>query len=315
MKKPRLACIGDLMLDVVVRPSADLATGTDVPGSVRLRLGGSAGNTCRTFVALGGKAVFVAALGSDSLGRRLGSAMRDAGVTTHLVRVSGPTARLAALVAPTGERSFVTERGVADLLPASALRDAWFARADALHLPAYSLLHPRLSEASLRAASLVRARGGLVSVDLASRAPLLAVGADTGLRAVRACAPDILFANRDEMSALVGARGARKLLDVAPIVVIKLGSAGCRVLWRGTAASAAASAPAAPLDIEVATKPIKATDTTGAGDAFDAGFLFSLLSGGFDRDKPSAAQLRKAALSGHRAAARALSGPRPELAL
>jgi len=308
MKKPRLACIGDLMLDVVVRPTAELATGTDIPGSVRLRLGGSAGNTCRTFVVLGGRAVFVAALGSDSLGRRLDSAMRDAGVTTHLVREPGPTARLAALVAPTGERSFVTERGVADSLSPGALRPRWFARADALHLPAYSLLHPPLSEASLHAASLVRARGGLVSVDLASRAPLLAVGADAGLRAVRAAAPDILFANHDEMSALVGPRGARKLLDVAPIVVVKLGSAGCRVLWRGAAA-------AAPLEIEVATKPIKATDTTGAGDAFDAGFLFSLLSGGFDRDKPSAAQLRKAALAGHRAAARALSGPRPELAL
>jgi sugar/nucleoside kinase (ribokinase family) len=308
MKKPRLACIGDLMLDVVVRPSAELATGTDIPGSVRLRLGGSAGNTCRMFVALGGAATFVGAVGSDPLGRRLAAALADAGVTTHLVGANGLTPRLAALIAPNGERSFITERAVADSLHASDLKQRWFARADALHLPAYSLLHPPLSEASLRAASLVRARGGLVSVDLASRAPLLAVGADAGLRAVRDCAPDILFANRDEMSALVGARGARKLLDVAPIVVVKLGSAGCRVLWRGTAG-------AAPLEIEVATKPMKATDTTGAGDAFDAGFLFSLLSGGFDRDKPSAAQLRKAALSGHRAAARALSGPRPELAL
>ena len=311
MKKPRLACIGDLMLDVVVRPNAELAKGTDVPGSVRLRLGGSAGNTCRTFVALGGAAAFIGAVGSDPLGRRLAAALADAGVTTHLVRVDGLTPRLAALIAPNGERSFITERAVADSLHASDLKQRWFARADALHVPAYSLLHPPLSEASLRAAALVRARGGLVSVDLASRAPLLAVGADAGLRAVRACAPDILFANRDEMSALVGARGARKLLDVAPIVVIKLGSAGCRVLWRGTAGAAGA----APLEIEVATKPIKATDTTGAGDAFDAGFLFSLLSGGFERDKPSAAQLRKAALAGHRAAARALSGPRPELAL
>jgi len=296
------------MLDVVVRPAAELATGTDIPGSVRLRLGGSAGNTCRAFVGLGGKAAFVAAQGSDSLGRLLGSAMRDAGVTTHLVRVPGPTARLAAVIAPNGERSFVTDRGVADALPADALRAGWFARADALHVPAYSLLTAPLSAASLHAASLVRARGGLVTVDLASRAPLLAAGADAGLRAVRACAPDIMFANHDEMSALVGSRGARKLLDVAPIVVVKLGSAGCRVLWRGPTA-------AAPLEIEVATKPIKAADTTGAGDAFAAGFLFSLLGGDFDRHKPSAAQLRKAALAGHRTAARALSGPRPELDL
>jgi sugar/nucleoside kinase (ribokinase family) len=113
---------------------------------------------------------------------------------------------------------------------------------------------------------MVRGRGGLVSVDLASRAPLLAAGADNGLRAVRAVAPDVLFANLDEVAALVGRRGARRLLDVAPAVVVKLGPGGCRVLWRG-------SARRSVLEIEVATKPLTAVDTTGAGDAFDAGFL------------------------------------------
>ena len=67
--------------------------------------------------------------------------------------------------------------------------------------------------------------------------------------------------------------------------------------------------------MEVAAKPLVATDTTGAGDAFDAGFLYSLLVSGFDRSAPSAALLRRAALAGHRSAARLLMRPRPELAL
>jgi sugar/nucleoside kinase (ribokinase family) len=314
MKKPRLVCIGDLMLDVVVRAEVSLEEGTDVPGTVRFRLGGSAGNTCRTFVALGGKASFVGAMGTDPLGRRLDSALRDAGVTARLVRVAGTTPRLAALVAPSGERSFVTERGVADSLAPSALKPAWFARADVLHVPAYSLLRPPLSDSSLRAISLARQNHALVSVDLASRAPLLAVGADTGLRAVRAAAPDVLFANVDEVTALVGRRGAARLLDLAPVVVVKLGQGGCRVLWRGTGARSV-------MEIEVATKPIAAADTTGAGDAFAAGFLYSIVSmasigeGGFDRAAPSSAALRRASLAGHKSAARLLTSRRPELAL
>src|SRR3954453_6990048 len=309
MKKPRLMCIGDLMLDVVVRPDMPLDQGTDVPGTVRLRLGGSAGNTCRTFVSLGGKAGFVCTAGSDGLGKKLVASHRADGGTVPAVTVRGATPRLAAVINPTGERSFVTDRGVADALTVSVLKPTWFKRADALHLPAYSLLREPLSKAALSAASLVHARGGVVSVDLASRAPLLAAGADNGLRAVRAAAPDVLFANVDEVSALVGRRGSRRLLDVAPLVVVKLGASGCHLVWHDGSRSSV-------LEMEVATKPLIATDTTGAGDAFDAGFLYSLLTGGFAPGAPvSAALLRRAALSGHRAAARLLTSRRVEIAL
>jgi len=308
MKKPRIVCIGDLMLDVVVRAATDVEVGTDVPGTVRFRLGGSAGNTCRAFVGLGGKAALVCAAGSDSLGQRLIAAHRKSNVTVHAVKTRGLTPRLTVLVAPSGERSFITERGVADSLATHSLKPGWFARADVLHLPAYSLLNAPLAEACFAASELVRTRGDLVSVDLASRAPLLAAGADTGLRAVRAAAPSVLFANVDEVAALVGRRGARRLLEIAPIVVVKLGPGGCRVLWRGATARST-------LEIEVATKPLVATDTTGAGDAFAAGFLYQLLASGFDPGAPSAAVLRRAALAGHRAAAGILSTPRQELDL
>jgi sugar/nucleoside kinase (ribokinase family) len=165
-----------------------------------------------------------------------------------------------------------------------------------------------VSDASLHAANLVRAKGGLVSVDLASRAPLLAAGADNGLRAVRAASPHVLFANLDEVRALVGRRGARRLLDVAPLIVVKLGPGGCQLVWHNASSRSA-------LEMEVAAKPLVATDTTGAGDAFDAGFLYSLLVSGYDPAAPSAPLLRRAALSGHRAAARLLTSVRSELSL
>lgn len=312
MKKPRLVCLGDLMLDIVVRSGTAVEHGTDVPGTIRFRAGGSAANTCRAFVGLGGGAAFVCAVGDDGLGRRLVAALRAERVRVHDVPVAGPTARLVALVAVGGERSFVTDRGVADMLPAAALKSTWFERADVLHLPAYSLLRPPTSEAALRAVALVRARGRLVSVDLASRGPLAAAGIDHSRRAVRAAAADIIFANADEVAAMVGRRGAPRLLDLAPIVIVKQGAAGCSVLWR-RAPAAGAAAPV--VEIQVATRALGVADTTGAGDAFDAGFLHALVAAGYSGGVPSAAVLRRAALAGHRAAARLLTSRRVELTL
>ena len=76
------------------------------------------------------------------------------------VRVAGArTGRIGVLVEPGGERSFVTERGAALRLRPEDLRPAWFAGADALHLPAYSLLDQPLGEAGMAAAVLAHQLG------------------------------------------------------------------------------------------------------------------------------------------------------------
>ena len=70
----------------------------------------------------------------------------------------------------------------------------------------------------------------------------------------------------------------------------------------------------APLAFEVATTPLDVRDSTGAGDAFAAGFLVAWLESAPDmRNRPSA--LRRAVLSGNRAAARQLTSAPRELSL
>lgn len=306
MKKPRLVSIGDLMLDVVVRAETPTEAGTDVPGSVGFRLGGSAGNTCREWIRLGGTASLVCAVGDDRLGKRLVAAHRREGVKVHAVARTGLTPRLAALIAADGQRSFTTQRGVADSLPPTALKRSWFARASVLHIPAYSLIEAPVRDASSLASSWTHAAGGAVSVDLASHAPLLAAGAERIAAIGRDVRPDFVFGNVDEVNAAV-AGGREKLLDLAPIVVIKLGGQGCRILWRDPLGVEAA------FEIEVPTKHIATDDTTGAGDAFAAGFLHELFQA--SRSRPFSEILRDAANSGHRAAARVLTSRRQELDL
>jgi sugar/nucleoside kinase (ribokinase family) len=304
--KPHLVCLGDLTLDIVVRSQAPVEAGTDVPATISFRAGGSAANSARSFARLGGAAVFIGAIGDDKLGARLTASLRGDGVTVHAVRQRGLSARLLALIDAVGERSFVTDRGVADSLLPRAVKASWLTRADALHLPAYSLLNAPLADAAFEAASRVRARGRLVSVDLASHRPLLAAGRRGATDLIRRAAPDVLFANAREAAALVGAgrAAARRLLDLSPVVVIKFGGQGCRVLSRDA------------VDFDLATKTLAVTDTTGAGDAFDAGFLYSLILGGhLAGGVASAAVLRRAAVAGHRSATRLLTSARAELVL
>jgi sugar/nucleoside kinase (ribokinase family) len=294
------------MLDVVVIPARALESGTDVPGRVALVQGGSAANAARWLGRLGARTSLIAAVGRDAAGRALIEAVRADGVTVHASRIAGVrTGRIGVLVAPGGERSFVADRAAADLLKPGDLRDAWFVGADALHLPAYSLLGTPLGHAGRRAIALARAADAAVSVDLASIGPLLADGRRAAQSLIREIAPDLLFATAAEAEALLGVRAVEGLLDFAATAVVKRGPKGATVLTRvGTER----------IRFEVATEHLEVTDTTGAGDAFDAGFLV-----GWFPPRPAGrslpASLQRAALAGHRAAARQLLAPRPELSL
>ncbi len=303
--------VGDLALDVVVTPERPLETATDVPGTVSLRQGGSAATTARYVALVGGRSTFVTAVGRDAIGRALVSELRQAGVTVRALRVAGARTGRIAVVVSGGERSFVADRGAADSLDADAIRPEWFAPGTALHLPAYSLLGGGLAAASRRAVEETRRRGGVVSVDVSSTGPLLAHGRRGALDLLGAAAPDLLFATAGEARALVGS-ALEDLLRIAPVAIVKRGSAGATVLVRRTDGDRATGDRVVRFD--VATRPLPAGDPTGAGDAFDAGFLVAWLREPAP-SRHSVAVLRRAALAGNAAAGRHLRSRRTELAL
>ena len=303
---PRVTVLGDLMLDVVIMPSRPLERGTDVPGRVALRQGGSAATTARWLARLGIRSTLVTAVGRDVVGRALVDAIHGDKVTIRATRVAGkPTGRIGVVVMAGGERSFVADRGAADELRPADLRGGWFA-ADLLHLPAYSLIGTPLGDAGRRAIELARGRGALISLDLSSAAPLLDSGRRAAHSLVEEASPDLLFSTASEAEAFLGRSDLAGLLDAAPLAIVKRGAGGATVLARGE------NGP--PHRFEVATPAVAAVDTTGAGDAFDAGFLASFLAAPAEtRLRP--APLRRAALAGHRAAARQLTAGLPELSL
>jgi sugar/nucleoside kinase (ribokinase family) len=192
------------------------------------------------------------------------------------------------------------------------LKPEWFDNLDLIHLPAYSLLVEPLGSASARAVELARTRsprGVRVSVDLASVGPLLAHGRREARELIANLRPDLLFATEPEAEALLGRHVPEGLLDLAAVAVIKRGSRGARVYARIDHGQTEAEPP---LQFDIATTPVPSEDTTGAGDAFDAGFIAGWL-GALAGGRTGADALHRAAIAGHRAAARHLRSPRSEL--
>ena len=262
----RVLVIGDVMTDISVEMSGPIAIGSDRRAAIRVQPGGSAAT----------QAIWLAraSLGVDFVGR-VGAADHWAqsalfareGVTPHLAAdPRHETGRLIALVDPSGERSFLTDRGANDALEPSDAPDALIAGADHIHISGYAFFaeSPRAT-----AIGVIRRAGGRpVSVDPGSAGFLREVGAAAFLDWIAGAA--VLFPNAEEAETLAGSADPvvqRAVLTRRfPLVVVKRGAAGAEV-WRG-AEIFHAPAPAA-----------KVVDTTGAGDAFAAAFLAARLGG------------------------------------
>ena len=265
----RVICLGDVMTDVLASLSGPLAIGSDTPSSVRVVGGGSAANTACWLAAAGVSVVFVGRVGDDEAGRAATNALRAAGVALAVtVDPHRPTGTCVVLVSDTGERTMIPDAGANSGLEPGDLPDDLFDGAAHLHVSGYSLLNESTRRAALTAMSRARERQVPVSVDAASAAPIRTVGAEAFLDWVGRVTP--LFANADEAIALTG--------EPDPVTAAKTLSVRCgqTVVKRGADSAIWAVDGTAT---EVPTTPASAADTTGAGDAFAAGFLAAQLGG------------------------------------
>lgn len=235
--------------------------GTDTSCTVLRARGGSAANVAVAAARAGAPAAYVGRVGADEVGDRLVGQLRSAGVEVRGER-AGRTGSIVVLVAPDGERTMLTDRGdAARLGPADA---AWVAGAAVLHVPAYSLADGPIRQTSLDLWRHV-GRGPLRSVDASSTALLDQRGAVWWRNELAALAPDVLFADAAEAAFLGIGDAPPPGLD---LVVLKDGPRPARVLRAG-------SDP-----VEVPAEGVeRVLDSTGAGDAFAAGWLVATIAG------------------------------------
>jgi ribokinase len=239
-----LVCaIGDLLLDVIVRLDGPIAADTDTYGNTAVGAGGQAANVAAWASALGGRGRFVGKRARDPAGRIVAGELAGRGVELAGPEVEGGTGTVVSIAAPDGSRSMLSDRGVAIDLEPDELEPAWLEGCDWLHVPGYSLVRQPLAATATRAAGLAER----VSVDASSVAAIEEVGPELFGELVRDLRPELVFANEAE-AAVLGP------LDGATVVIHDGG--GCRVGGESFAAL--------PADV---------VDTTGAGDAFAAGYL------------------------------------------
>jgi ribokinase len=245
----RVICtLGDLLLDVVVRLDGPIAADTDTYGRTRVGPGGQAANVAAWVAALGGRARFLGKRAADPAGRILAEELRALGVELAGPEVEAGTGTVVSVATPDGARTMLSDRGVSTKLAPRELDHAWLAGCEWLHVPGYSLVRSPLRETALAAAAIAPR----VSVDLSSTAAVEEVGVERFRETLTALGPLVAFANEAEAE-LVGN------LDVETLVV-KRGARGCLVASRGERLEL----PAVEADV---------VDSTGAGDAFAAGFL------------------------------------------
>ncbi|PWF24429.1 carbohydrate kinase family protein [Ancrocorticia populi] len=279
-------CVGTSVVDIPLQPvDRTVFDSVSYPvEDVSMRVGGDALNESIVLSKLGSRVGLVSAVGADAAGEFIIQTAREAGVDVTGVSVQQrlTTSLNVGLVAPDGERTFITNRN----------GSLWKTEESDIDVSGF-LGSPGATEETVVSAPRILAFGSIFNNPLLSGdwiARLFAAAKAVGMTICADMVPsrigaglddiaealgyvDYFFPNEDEVIDLTGARdgaeAAATLLDKGVgTVVLKTGKRGCTLF---TAGQEPISIPAFVRD------DLDAIDTTGAGDNFAAGFIRALV--------------------------------------
>ena len=271
MPRTDVVVLGDVNPDLVLSgAAAGAATGQrEVPvEEATLTVGGSGAIFACGAARLGLGATLIGAIAPDPFGRFMEAELVARGVdTSGLVWRDGSSTGISVIVSSSTDRGIYTAPGAIAFLGIDDVDTARLTAARHVHVAAYFLqrgLQPGLP--SLLATA--RRQGAVTSLD-PNWDP--AERWDGGLSGLLGQV-DVFLPNEAEATRIAGVDdvevAARRLADRAGLVVVKLGGRGAFAVRRDT--PAVRVGPVAGINI---------VDTTGAGDAFDAGFVHATLRG------------------------------------
>ncbi len=233
--------------------------------------GGSAANTIAGLASLGGRGAFIGKVRNDQLGEIFGHDIRSLGITFETTPATDglPTARCLVFISPDAQRTLQTFLGVASELGPEDIDESLIAISRITYLEGYLWDRPRAKEAFVKAARTAHAAGQRVALSLSDpfcvdrhRADFLDLVNDH---------IDILFANEDEIVALYKAHSFDAALQQV--------RGHCEVAALTRSEKGAVVAGDGEVHVIDAEPVAAVVDTTGAGDAYAAGFLFGLTRG------------------------------------
>ena len=233
--------------------------------------GGSAGNTIAGIAMLGGKTAYIGKVADDQLGKIFTHDIRAAGVTYDTPPLKGglPTARSLIFVTPDAQRTMQTFLGACTQLGPEDVNMEHITASQVVYMEGYLWDLPRAKQAMLDAAIKAKESGVKVSLTL-SDSFCVARFRDEFLDLAEKYV-DILFANESEILSLYqtedfdeALQQVRNHCEIAALTRSEKGS----VVVNGN-----------EVHVIDAVKGVKVVDTTGAGDAYAAGFLYAYTQG------------------------------------
>jgi len=256
MKKALI--VGDLAVDIVADFAGRITTGRNILlDNPRIVAAGVAGNMAWYLRQLGVEPQVVGRIGDDSWGTLVREQLREAGIGTELVRTSRlVTGFFLVLVDKKGERTMIGSRSANTELTVSK-EEIVNAHPQWIHVSGYSLLNRNYEETMKTIRSASKELRLPISTDLEG---ISAEGRHIDLEGVT------VFCNEEEFHEYFGTSPQKMVGKTRETIVVKAGPKGCYLM-------------SGPKLIHFPSVAKSVLDTTGAGDAFNAGFLASVLNG------------------------------------
>ncbi len=284
MKLNKILCIGAALNDLLLRESdAFLAgLGNEKGGmtlaekkqldeavnqsneSVESAPGGSACNTAVGIARLGGDVSFLGKRGKDEVGQKIESKLTEWGVDCKLFESETPTGQVLSVITPDAQRTMMTCLGAAAELNPDELSSSDFEGYDLVHVEGYLLFNTPFT---MKVLELAKDNNCKISLDLSSFEVVNIFKEQ--LPDLLTNYVDIIIANEDEAHAYTGKNPPDSLeifSQLAEMAIVKLGKDGVSIAYEGQ-------------KYFVEGNPVKAVDTTGAGDLWASGFIYGLTRG------------------------------------
>lgn len=265
-----LGVVGDVVQDVVVWLEEDIRPATDTKSTISITRGGSAANVA-AFAGPRHPTRFIGCVGDDLAGIVVTRELEGHGVDVRM-QVAGETGTIVVLIDHSGERMMFPSRGASGLI--GPIDSDWLDDVELLHLTGYSLQSEPSASSVIDATAQVKRQGGRISFDVSSTGMVDLFGLERFQRLMLDLAPDFVSANWDESHHL-------GLLDEHGEPGPFLSRLGDTVLLARAGTDPTHIYRAGELVASVPVRPaVVVRDLTGAGDAFNAGFLTSWLTDG-----------------------------------
>ncbi len=266
MKKHDVLVIGDINVDIIVTGMEKLPE----PGQekyvddIELNVGGGAALCALGLARLGSDVALFGNIGRDHYGRFITEILKKAGVATYLiVKDRKSSTGISIALSSKKDRAFITSVGSNFHVDMKDIPDEAFGEISHIHIAGYKseINHDRY------AAFLKRLEGSGITVSLD-------IGWDESgewdkklFKLVEKV--DVFFLNEAEASNYCGTHDMDACLDriskYCNEVIIKMGSKGALGLKNGE-------------KLYCDTFPVELVDTTGAGDSFNAGYLYGWIN-------------------------------------